>query len=529
MNSVQLNFHHYRHLPYERRLAQLEVARLFNVDPIERTGSLYFSTHNRIELSALTRLTYFRDIVVNGTEVVVPQQTLLESSSTRHGDPFQMRRQSTRYSAHGLHEYRGKFNPQIARLAMNLVGLEVEGLVWDPFCGSGTVLLESMHQGLNAVGVDRNPLAVKITNAKISAMQVSQSMLKESAMKTVGRIEKYSDERHMQRLASSEEREDILGKGWIQKFQNSEYLCRWFPLPVLAQVAIIMEAIRELEDATIRGVFQVILSDILRQISWQEPKDLRIRRRKIQAENYPAISEFRLALEKQLDTILPAHKHIVRDSSWQRAFRADSSRIRESSSQVHQFLSSGVDFVLSSPPYVTALPYIDTQRLSIALFGMASVKEIRHLDSTIIGSREISVRQRRFVEDQIDSNTSNLPDSISNLCKALKYAYAPHRDGFRRQNVAAVVYRYFAGMLDVMHSLKYYLKKGGGLAFVLGPSRTSLNDSKFVIDTPTLVAEIGEQVGLNLVEVHTLDTYSRYDVHSRNSIREEKLIVMRNE
>src|SRR5690606_9082165 len=36
----------------------------------------------------------------------------------------------------------------------------------DPFCGSGTVLVEARAAGLRAIGVDLNPLAVLIARAK---------------------------------------------------------------------------------------------------------------------------------------------------------------------------------------------------------------------------------------------------------------------------------------------------------------------------------------------------------------------------
>ena len=72
-----------------------------------------------------------------------------------------------------------------------------------------------------------------------------------------------------------------------------------------------------------------------------------------------------------------------------------------------------------------------------------------------------------------------------------------------------------------------YLRKGGWLAFIVGPNRTSLGGTEFLIDTPALLAATGAQVGLEVHEIHELNAYSRYDVHSRNSIREERLLVMR--
>src|SRR5690606_18912422 len=86
-------------------------------------------------------------------------------------------RQSTRYSAHGLHEYKGKFNPQIVRAILNILGIPAGSNVIDPFCGSGTALLECAHLGMYARGTDINPLAVFIANAKLLAVRTPAAAL----------------------------------------------------------------------------------------------------------------------------------------------------------------------------------------------------------------------------------------------------------------------------------------------------------------------------------------------------------------
>ncbi len=45
------------------------------------------------------------------------------------------------------------------------------------------------------------------------------------------------------------------------------------------------------------------------------------------------------------------------------------------------------DAAITSPPYATALPYIDTQRLSLIWLGFASPKEVKVLENNLIGSR----------------------------------------------------------------------------------------------------------------------------------------------
>ena len=68
-----------------------------------------------------------------------------------------------RYATHGLHEYRGKFFPQLVRALMNIARLPEDAVVLDPMCGSGTTLVEARLSGRRSYGLDMNPLSVFVT------------------------------------------------------------------------------------------------------------------------------------------------------------------------------------------------------------------------------------------------------------------------------------------------------------------------------------------------------------------------------
>lgn len=76
------------------------------------------------------------------------------------------------YLTHGLHPYPAKFVPQIPQLLLR----ELAGpsdVVLDPFCGSGTTLVEAALIGATPIGVDSNALAVKIARAKTTILSES--------------------------------------------------------------------------------------------------------------------------------------------------------------------------------------------------------------------------------------------------------------------------------------------------------------------------------------------------------------------
>jgi len=70
---------------------------------------------------------------------------------------------------HGFHSYAGRMHPTIARGAVAAFSRPGE-MVIDPFCGSGTVLVEAMAAGRAAVGVDASPLGTAIARVRTTLL-----------------------------------------------------------------------------------------------------------------------------------------------------------------------------------------------------------------------------------------------------------------------------------------------------------------------------------------------------------------------
>ena len=70
---------------------------------------------------------------------------------------------------HGFHSYAGRLHPSIARGAITRFSRPGDTVV-DPFCGSGTVLVESMGLGRKAIGVDASPLGIAIAEVRTTVL-----------------------------------------------------------------------------------------------------------------------------------------------------------------------------------------------------------------------------------------------------------------------------------------------------------------------------------------------------------------------
>lgn len=69
-----------------------------------------------------------------------------------------------------IHPYPAKFIPEIPRQLIELYSPQKPALVLDPFCGSGTTLVEAISLGFDAVGIDVNPLACLISRVKTTPL-----------------------------------------------------------------------------------------------------------------------------------------------------------------------------------------------------------------------------------------------------------------------------------------------------------------------------------------------------------------------
>lgn len=101
---------------------------------------------------------------MNENEQVVYQTTITKNEESNELKFEEIENINNHKSIHGLYPYRGKMSPKDARQIIRQ--LPHEGVLLDPFCGSGTIVYEAQEWGLNSVGIDSNPLAVTIARAK---------------------------------------------------------------------------------------------------------------------------------------------------------------------------------------------------------------------------------------------------------------------------------------------------------------------------------------------------------------------------
>lgn len=489
--------HPYKYFPYELELAKREIQALMPRAQIAETPS-GFTLCGDIDLDAARRLVYFAGISSQDGYMPTMQSQLERVNGSGP------KRQATRYSAHGIHEYKGKFNPQIVRAILNVLSIPTGSRVLDPFCGSGTSLLECVHLGMNAVGTDINPLAVYIANAKLAAISLSTDEMRMATAQVIKKQRSF--------------KLPVDGPDHLRE----EYLLAWFSPEVYKEIEQLRLSIEEV-GPPMAAPLLVIASNLLRDYSLQDPKDLRIRRRKSPLPEKPLMVAFEEAITQFIDKLEDAQQVVSSSKSVSQTILTDSRELTAKTIGSSQKF----DCALTSPPYATALPYIDTQRLSLVWLGLIPPSEILPLESRLVGSREVrGQHSKRALVEQLLSNEAGLPEAQANYCLMLQSALG-ESDGFRRQAVPLLLYRYFAGMAKVFKALHPLMKKDAPFALIVGGNHTVLSGKRYDINTPQHLAEIAKSCGWSHAETVPLQTYQRYGYHMENAINAEAMVIVR--
>jgi site-specific DNA-methyltransferase (cytosine-N4-specific) len=523
--------------PFERTLAIKELAALTGGEPVPETDQMdeplvYRVTTIQSPTFLVDRLTYWERVYPDGSPLVsqLTRQVRREATTNlvRNGiTPEQLRnqlpfqngetplpnRRNLRYGPHGIHEYRGKFFPQLVRSLLNIAEVGPSSVILDPMCGSGTTPTETVLSGYQAIGLDLNPLSVLMSRAKCDILAICPDELT-------------TEYELLKADLLTLPTEKTTACPWFEHLpaQDRNYLTNWFAPKVLAELDPIAMRISKISHPACRELFQVGLSNILRRISWQKDEDLRVRK-EIQPDiKIDVTTEFLVELSRSARTILA----LLYENQGIKTGRAI---IMEGNARhADQLLShklGAIDAIITSPPYATALPYLDTDRLSLCYLGLLPRPEHRQRDYQMIGNREVTDTQRQQHWQVYCQNRNKLPSDITAVIDLIDRLNREATVGFRRRNLAALLGRYFLDIRQVFEAFVKLLKPGAPAYVVVGNNHTIAGGQRVEIETDKLLAQLGESVGLRLEEMISMEMLMSRDVFKKNASSAETILFFR--
>lgn len=396
------------------------------------------------------------------------------------------------YATHNIHSYTAKLIPHIPHHFIKEYTQE-DDIILDPFCGSGTTLLEGRLLGRNAVGIDINPLAkliseVKTTPLDISSLSYAFQLVKENLKNNHGRMN--------------------------IDFPNKDF---WFCSKAQFELSKIRHSIESLNDRLDQGIYKFLLlcfSSVIRKSSNADPRIAKTYKsktviQKIKRGWVPApILYFEESLNKNFERIKSLSEYLNSNNNYVKVFQGDA---KETSFIFEQNGIEKVDFIITSPPYINAQDYFRSYKLELWWLSLATPEEVKYLNKQTIGTENISTGDYNSIPKSENQLLNKILNKIWKTNKKKSY----------------IVYNYFENMKSIFKESYNVLRIGGHFCLITG-SNTICGTQ---IPTYKILTYIAENHGFKLVELGRDEIKNRALSPNRNHkggiIKEEWVTVFR--
>lgn len=408
---------------------------------------------------------------------------------------------------HSLFRYPAKFHSPVAR---NLVTrfCPVGGTVYDPFCGSGTVLVEAQAMGRAALGSDIDPVAVAVASAKLGRHELDAA--ERVALQLCDAIRARRFPRDYRELMFSDltsaRYEQQLGQLGIQPppIPNRDH---WFRRYVMIDLLLIQSSVRTI-PRELRSPFVVALLSCIRHCSNADPVPVsgveytsHMRRLDEKGRLIDPVGYFLKRLRKVLDALREFEGLRLTDRG--RVFQADARRAGCSTAV------GAVDCIITSPPYSGAVDYYRRNGLeSYWLDEDLTPNGRQKTREAYIGGPSASTRSARAV-----------PAGAS-----LAAHWAWRFDSDRTAGRAAAFRQYLLDMHDVFEALASLISRKKPVVVAIGES--SFDGAR--VPVPDILIELASTKFhlTDRMQYPIKNRYMSYARHNGADINTDHILVM---
>lgn len=365
-----------------------------------------------------------------------------------------------------------------------------DGVVLDPFCGTGTVMLESNISGRKALGADANPLAVLI--AQVKTTYISSDNLQETLASVMTRARRSKTE----------------------VTSNTESIARWFSPSTIKQLTCLEESIDKIKNKEQKRFFMLSFSNIIKKVSFADtsisvPVKLNPERFTKNRDRKEAV-EFKLRTLQAIDVFekfeticelnikrIESLAGIQKKGITTEIISNDARKLTENYGGSKLLDNNTVDFILTSPPYAGAQKYIRSSWLNLYWLGRKQSSEIRSLNDKNIGREDYHKAESI---QQVETGIPAADTVLQSLYKERKYERA------------YIVGNYLNEMKLALDESIRVLKKGGYMVIVIG-NNTVCNRP---FDTQDYLTTYLQSKGLQL-EFKLIDDIKSYGLMTKRN------------
>lgn len=413
-------------------------------------------------------------------------------------------------AAHDWYRFILSFPPHLVREYLDRFDAGSSTRILDPFCGTGTTVVECKKRRIPSVGIEMNPIAHFASTVKTDWTPDYAGLLTHAA--------------EVVEIALAELRsqgiEDDPPRNICDNFRGSSTTLRTLPPATLKLLLANSISPLPLHKA-------LVLLDVLKR----HPDQRYLHHELLAlAKALPfSVSNLRFGPEVGLGTVkLDAsvistwHKGVagiaedLRSLSWQAPVPSIVHHA-DARSLLNVLEPASIDIVITSPPYPNEKDYTRTTRLESVLLGFVNSKEeLRALKKGLVRSNTRGM----YKGDDDDQWVANHVE-IQRIAREIEERRIElgKTSGFERLYAKATKL-YFGGMARHLADLRAILRPGAHLAYVVGDQASYL---RVMIRTGQLLADIAQSLGYEVVGIDLFRT--RAATITKQQLREEVVVL----
>ena len=392
------------------------------------------------------------------------------------------------------------FPPHLVRHYVTEFGLGADDLLLDPFCGTGTTVVEGKLLGIPSAGIEASPFSHFVgsvkTNWAISASELlaASTAIHHRAIDELMPITDLPD-------AGNPSAELMSLSPELQQLMVTNSIS---PLP-LHKAIILLNRIDLDASAHSRDYLRLALAKTL----VKHASNLRFG---------PEVGVGEIKHDAPvMGPWLREVKHMGRDLEQARSDTPVEVLCHDARNVSQVLKANSVSAVITSPPYPNEKDYTRAIRLESVLLGFLTSKK----DLRLWKERLLSSNTRTAYRNNHDHEHVKDFESIHSLSEHIESRRIElgKTSGFERM-YARVTALYFGGMYRHLADLRQVLRPGAHLAYVVGDQASFF---RIMIRTADLLAEIAASLGYEVVRKDLFRT--RFSTATREQLNEEVLIL----